>query len=193
MKRVYLLFLMMVLLCTVGIATADSFTMRNGVQFGMTVSEVGKLETMPRSKETISSVYFYGYGEIAGIKNSAVEYHFDNNKLKGVEIHFDDLHKSGKLTVIQDYSDINALLQGKYGEPIGNTNGRSSALRGYEFETFITFYNFWKSMDYEEWLLQIDGGYVKIDHYLVVGTNNTHMIEYTFFTEKEVNKLLNDI
>ena len=193
MKRLYLLFLVIVLLCTVGMATADSFTMRNGIQFGMTVSEVNKLETMPRSKKTISSVYFYGYGKIAGIKNSGVEYHFEKKKLKGVEIHFDDLHKKSKYAVIQDYSDINALLQGKYGEPIGNKNGHSSALRGYEFETFMQYYTLWKSMDYEEWLLQIDGGYVKIDHYLVIGANNVHMLEYTFFTEKEVNKLVNDI
>ena len=192
MKKVFVALILLFMLSVVAYSFADTiFQLRNNIEFGMTLSEVEKLETLPRDKNSL--VPYFGYGKIANIDYSGVQYHFENKKLKEVEFNFDELHKRGIFYAIQDYGDISTLLNSKYGTPLGNKDGKTSVLRGSEFDSFITIMFIFDSMDYEEWLIKVDGGYVKIDHFLAQGKETSHMLSYTFFSDKEVNQLTKDI
>ena len=193
MKKVFVALIILSLLAVFAYSSAETiFQLRNNIEFGMTLSEVEKLETLPREKDVL--VPYFGYGKIANIDNSGVQYHFENDKLKEVEINFDHLHKRSILSSILDYGDISSLLNSKYGTSLENKGGKASVLRGTEFNGFMKIMFILDSMDYEEWLIKVDGGYVKIDHFLAKdGKEAIHTLSYTFFSDKEVSQLTNDI
>ena len=180
-----------------GLVLADSsFTMRNGVQFGMKLSQIEKLETFKRIKGTLDSIYAYGYGTVSGIKDSSVEYHFDRSGgLKSLEIDFSGANtKRSKIAIQGEYERISSQLKEKYGTPLGNTNGKAHYLRGNEFSSFVGNYNVWAMVGakvvYEEWLIEQNTGSIKIDH-LYCGSS--HILEYTYFSKSEINSMFNDL
>ena len=203
-KSNMILALVLTIICAFPIyshAESEEFTLRNGIAFGMSEKEVDKLETLSRDK-TYPLINYYGYGKITNINYSGVQYHFTNGKLKEVEINFDALSKRGISYNIKDYADISGMLTAKYGKPLGFVNGQSHYLRGTEFDTYMSSYSLWAllgvSLDYEEWLVPVNGGYVKIDHHFNYGKlkgkdDYHHFLEYTFFSTDEVKNLFNGI
>lgn len=173
------------------------FILRNGIQFGMTKEEVANLETLPRDPGVIE---YYGSGTISGIRGSGVEYHFNSdNKLKGVEIQYSRMDKKSSVFMKADFEDINRKLKAKYGEPLGNKGGDSYCIMGTETDT-VREYSSWISMgcsiDYDEWVIDVEGGHVKIDHVLQTSetpATNFHFLEYTFFTDEDIINAPSDV
>ena len=174
------------------------FILRNGIQFGMTKEEVANLETLPREPGVFE---YYGYGTISGIADSAVQYHFNSDKkLRSVEIDFSTKDKKGYVLMTVDFEAINGKLRAKYGEPLGNTGGACHYIQGAEFGSLMGSYSSWIilgcSIDYDEWVIDVEGGHVKIDHILQASQNtgtNLHILEYTFFTDDDIENSLNDV
>ena len=174
------------------------FILRNGIRFGMTKEEVSILETLPREPGVPE---YYGYGTVSGIADSAVQYHFNSDKkLRSVEIDYSQKYKKGYVLMTVDFEAINGKLRAKYGEPLGNTGGACHYIQGPEFGTLMRSYSSWAilgcSIDYDEWVIDVEGGHVKIDHFLQTSRNtdtNSHILEYTFFTDDDIENSLNDI
>ena len=196
MKKILYIFLVVLLFCSSAIA--EVFTLRNGVQFGMTLNEIEKLEPLKRVTSTNKDVYMYGYGIIANIDDSGVEYHFDKDgKLYSLEL---DLASGKKqyYTCKQDYEKINSMLKDKYGAPLGNKNASSYFIRGKEFSGILSAYSLFQMMStgilYDEWIIENEFGYMKIDHSCFYkGGDAGHFLEYTFFTDEDIKSLQNDI
>ena len=93
----------------------------------------------------------------------------------------------------EDYNKINSMLADKYGKPMGNKNGESHFLRGTEFNTIMSSYSLFKmlgSVLYDEWLLETENGYIKIDHFChFKGSEGMHMLEYSFFSSEAVKSM----
>jgi len=186
-----------ILLGFANLGFAEGFSMRNGVEFGMTLEEIEKVETFSRDKSKNQEVYSYGYGKISGIDGSCVEYHFDQNgKLNSLEINFSEENKNNPM-IKEDYVKINSLLEDKYGKPLGNKNGECYFLRGNEFNSVLSNYTLFKMLGtviYDEWLLETEDGHIKIDHFCFYkGSEGMHCLEYSFFSHEDVKNMQNDL
>ncbi len=180
----------------------NGFIMRNNVQFGMTPSEVEKLETFSLIEHRPEwNQYYFGFGEVAGIKDSEVMYVFDDlDGLKSLEIFFaiNNQYKTD-ISTKADYKTTSSSLRQKYGQPLGNTNGESYYLRGSSLDFFIQSYQVYKMLgnesNYEEWVVPQEDGIVKIDHYFLSNGVNvlSHYLQYTFFSNNEMNNQLQDL
>lgn len=111
-----------------------------------------------------------------------------------------------EVTAISDYTSINNMLMSKYGRPLENKDGythsvQTQALKSHLSlvdltELLIAIRGSGKLIDhYDEWVVQGDGGYVKIDHVLTYlygtdGNTCTHQLDYTFYTNTEWSQIV---
>lgn len=175
-------------------ASAETFSIRNGITFGMTKEEVKKAENMKVSIDGKNS-YFMSYQkvEIAGIKNSTLEYLFEKNKLIGINMLLNT--DAAKLTLEKEYRALSSSLKDKYGKPLGYKNGKTADLTSSYLSAQITTADLDKllggklgyKISYEEWLIPIQDGKVKIEHVLFTAKSNkecAHSLYYTFFSNR---------
>lgn len=198
LKRVLLVTIILSILLSPG-ALAETFSIRNGITFGMTKEQVKKIETMKVSSEWTDGTYLsYKNITISGIKNSILEYHFENKKLINFTMLFND--NATKATHEKDYKTLNAALKDKYGKPLGYANGKTAELVSGYLDAQISIALLDKMLGgklqykvtYDEWLIPTDDGKVKIEHVLFTSNEkkeNSHHLYYTFFS----NQVGNDI
>lgn len=203
MKKCFALVLSMMLLLTVlfGSAYAEDFELR-GIKFGMTLEQIKDIETLPYSHKEENHDTYYFKGTISGIDNSQIGYSFENGVLKSIVIDFDNT--KSKLLLEQDYNRINSALITKYGTPLGLTGGKTYQFVGNNMKAMSMAFQFASlvnmSYDYSEWWIETDGGYVKIDQVYSFmpgkkGSENTALnsIDYTYFSDEEVNAIMGDL
>ena len=191
------------------------FKLHNGITFGMSRSEVKKIEgdegftTEDVEDKTYGSKnygkpdpkYLNVYGRIAGIDDSRILYYFDDSKLFFCRYFFSDgaTNKSNEV-VAADYVMISNALIEKYGEPeYTKKNGYKLYFGGHYKNQLVTGLDevefdkkcgdFSELADYEQWLLkQPDGSYVLIDHYILVSSINLHVVGYVTLPAEVVDK-----
>ena len=214
MKRIFILCLVCTLLFS-SFASAEEFTLRNGIKFGDTMEEVKNKETLEIDKfvdkidtsenDTSSddeTKYPYSIttkkGTLAGISDSYIYYQFDAEKtLRNVDYCFKS--SSYKDFVDNDYDNVNQGLRRKYGSPLGYSGGSMYIFSG----TAITFaaliaylYDYIDGYgdlrDYDEWVVDADGYHVKIEQVeYYYGSSYSSLtygyrMSYTYFTDDDL-------
>lgn len=187
----------------------DSFTIRDGITFGMTKSQVESMETATPDVNSSTQLNYKNI-KIANLKDCKIHYCFDNEDiLKRVEI---DLYpEMDKFTlashVRDDYTEINNLLIAKCGTPLGYKDGQTYSVRTTTLELHLSMDDLNKALirlmggnqdsQYDEWVIRIDEGYVKVEHvfsYILSQGNSVtfHSIAYEFYSEEELQQEIND-
>lgn len=191
--------LMVVSYCSV--ANADEFILR-GVKFGITLDEVKAIETLEYSHKEAEKETYYYKGTLSGIENSTIGYKFENGSLKSILIDFDNTR--GNLLLKRDYDTINSALTTKYGKPLGFTGGKTYEFVGNNLNALSATFPLASlvnmSYEYSEWWIETDGGHVKIDQMFTfipgkkgVAESGVNSLQYTFFSDADVNKVMGDL
>ena len=199
------LFLMaMMLLCST--ASAEDFTLRNGIKFSDSMSDVISKETLGISSSTEKGfsdtprVVITNKGEIAGIINSHIEYYFDsNNQLKMVFYIFPDVPASLEHINIDYFNSINDALMSKYGEPRSQNPDDAFILTSINYNSASILTKMTSSTGgygvfehYAEWIVNCGEYKVKIEHIeFCMGKSyseaeSSHIISYLYFTDADV-------
>lgn len=193
-----LLALLLVLSLCTG-ALADEFTLHSGIVFGDTLEtvkekEAGKMTIQDGSKDKTNKVWFNG--TIAGMEGH-VRYDFDEDTGKLIEMlyTFNGMPKSDECD--DAYKTLKDGLLRKYGSPLGNTGGTIHIITGQGFEYAAMLINLYESTnigsgdirDYDEWIVECDGYYVKIDlvSFYIKASDTDYKINlsYHYFTDKD--------
>lgn len=170
MKKWICLFVAMIL-CLAGSALAENedFQLRNGIVFGDTLDIVKEKETLTDlTRENESNLQYKG--TIAGIDGS-VEYYFDEENGKLVDMVYTFESYDSKDLMNSDYSKLSNSLLRKYGTSLGNTGGDLYLVTGKAFEKFGAFVGMYiyllkgngDYVDYDEWIIKCGDYNVKID------------------------------
>ena len=185
---------------TLGVAASNEseFSIRNGIKFGFTREEVIDIEKrngfLPNKEET-NSIYYTGI-EVAGIK-CVLSYYFQNNQLS--KIGYQGIKKyNDEQYIFLIWEDA---LTNKYGKPMWALKRKDSCpifiAEGHIDPDGESVFpgSRWKLSDYNEWLIPVGNGYLKIEQ--TVGTQTLTMtglgsfdlsyahIEYGIFAEQE--------
>lgn len=189
-------------------ASAEGFSLRNGIEFGMTVDEIKTLEKAnnsppPSSSTDHTKALYYVNLTIAGVPSSIIHYFFNDGRLsrivyifrhstdRGAHANVEDLYKV-------DYQAINPTLVEKYGQPINTlANGSYYKIQSADLAEILMLLKVSKELINksarmilcDEWLVQYDDYNVKIEHYIANVTGMRHAISYEFFSQKELDKL----
>ncbi len=226
MKKVLCLLISVIIVFTSVSAFAEAFTIHSGVQFGMTMDEVIQKENdagftnafkmeleesmiynCPEDHDTVSVRV---YGQIAGVNNSKIMYHFsDNGGLDSA------LYLLGRASDDMVYTNIRKSLIKKYGEPDKTLSAVWHAFLDMDVYSDADYFtdnpnvsgtnmkfNNIKCYYDESWLIpQDDGGYVIITGYnyskdLIIGSPNDTMrnfytyIGYQYFSKVEIENAI---
>lgn len=124
-----------VLLCAAPLSIAEEeplFTIRNGVQFGMTRQQIINIEGQPGATDHRSYTY---NTSISGDPAYIVFYFDDSDKLCGIFYLFSETHYNSD-RYISDYKNIEKSLENKYGTPyLTNEYWTSSTYKAIYSET----------------------------------------------------------
>lgn len=210
MKKIVSLILAEMLLMLCCTATAEGFSLRNGIQFGNSMDDVLAKETLAIKKiedeaeEDDDSDYPYSIttenGTVAGVAGAYVWYRFDADKtLREVEYVLPS--KSKKDSSDSEYETLYKGLANKYGTPLGYTDGSCYIITGNALESSVFMAYFYDSLgyygdvrDYDEWDIDTGEYHVKIElvqyyygtSYSSISYYNT--ISYTYFTDEDLQE-----
>lgn len=201
-------FLAMMLVATMVLTASaeDTYTLRNGVQFGDTMEQVKAKETLPWDEDNCNETRLWTEsGTVAGISGVDVVYFFDENgKLEEVKWELPD--RSYGDSSDSDYSTLYKAFAQKYGSPLGYTGGDCYIITGRALEGAATLYLLYDMLDmygtmrdYDEWDYTIGNGeHVKIeiaqfrygesildaDYHIYVG--------YKYFTDADLQEAMDE-
>lgn len=167
-----------------------SFSVRNGILFGMSGKEVEQIEKKQGSEEAIDSGNWKKYivyeGSVAGYSQSTIHYYFvDNNNMEDLYSFdymfgmYDSWSASAATKVFNEMAD--AIIN-KYGKPI--YTAKDEVL----FPILSSAYNylgvvddFYDLRDFSQWIVEYDDEYVVID--VVLSQMNRSIIssEYPYY------------
>ncbi len=176
-------------------ALADTFTFRNGIQFGMTKSEV-KSREKGKDIKLLKNSYPYALANLLtfGIELDTLEYDgaLDGEKVFDYVYNFDE---NGKLHDIfinyirrtdskQEslYSKLRSSLINQYGQPLKTEKGKSSIFKGMAWQN-VAFVSSSAKKYSEWWLVNDDLSCVKIDLIMI---SDDVLLSYTYFSYEEV-------
>lgn len=195
-KVITVLLVLSIIICGIGSAMAEDFSVRNGVKFGMTEEEVLKIEiengtTHYESKDLGTKFHYLDCFQlsIAGFDKSGIWYIFNKktNKLDDIEYFF--LNTSV-------FSELADMLREKYGEPLNSsfTNGKVWESPSYRMSCAVKYP---QKLQYYEWIVPFDDCYTLIDVMYYVEYEygivlDPHLfITYKYLEKSEVEKLIN--
>ena len=209
MKRrmVFCLTLVVALIMPISNAFADSFTLHNGVTFGMQENDVMNIEKENglTFTETTEGNNFFPNNvlridsentTVAGRDNSTITYMFDKNGLVNSMIYWASDFFSEPF---RNNDAIISTLTEKYGSPVGG-NGEFVQFPSSAYDAFAVCLNYKErhpddNPNYDmfyQWLVPLDdGGYANIQ-FLMMGFPNVvnyRIITYSYITPEEVNAL----
>ena len=188
--------LLVILLLSLSISVyAEPFSLRNGIFFGDTMEEVKSKEQLKYINGKEDKNWFRG--TIANVDDSEVSFYFDKETGQLTDMSY---YLGARSTVYRsNYDEIKESLIKKYGNPLGNTGGYFHVIVGKAVESYIrgkTIANMYNSkddlLDYDEWLINCDGGAVKIDLILESTSHLTISLSYHFATDEEIEKLMEE-
>lgn len=181
-KLVSLLLVSMMVLLTAS-ATAEEFSLRNGIQFGETMEDVLAKETFEideiddgsdaEDETDTESEYPYFIrtveGTVAGISDSYILYKFDAEKtLREVIYYYKS--RSDRDSSDSDYKSLYNGLVRKYGAALGYSNGSCYIVMGSAIVDAASIAYLYEELgrygdlrDYDEWSIDSGEYHVKIE------------------------------
>lgn len=201
-KLVSLLLVSMMVLLTVS-ATAEEFSLRNGIQFGDTMDDVLAKETLEISEsgemDPDGDYSYYistGEGTVADIDFDRIDYYFDANQTLCEVLY---VFKTGNDTVtsMTNYFLLVADVCNEYGAVLGNTEGELYPFVGAAIQRAANTVRLLQMFggnayvcNYDEWVIDLDEGHVKIEtaQRYALGTEDMYDMEmsYTYFTDDDL-------
>ncbi len=188
----------MTLNCVAFAEEAEGFSLRNGITFTDTITDVLSKETLEIDEQTETSITTKK-GSVAGIADSYIVYYFDDaGELDQVDYHFPS--SSYKEFIDSNYDTINDGLTRKYGSPLGFSNGdcyiltkgclEGAVLMAYLADSLDGGYG--DLRDYDEWALEYETNNVKVEHveYYFGGSYDEimycHELSYAKYTDADL-------
>lgn len=201
-KAAIILAVMLLSLVGTGFAEED-FSLRNGMHFGDTMDTIKGLETLELSSESDTTLFF-GRGMIAGLDNSQVRYHFNEDGYLD-DMRYDFPNKNSRDSIRTDYDSINSGLSRNYGTPLGNTGGSLYLITGSAIDSCATSVVLYQLMsgtgdiiDYDEWVIDKGNYSIKIDHIMwYIRDKNYdytyhHSLSYHYFTNEDLSNAVQE-
>ena len=218
-KAISMLVIVWVLILSMS-ALADSFSIHNGISFGLTEKEVGVLEEsngfqletkyigewlfglskgeVPPIDNAIERRFGevdqkYIKGSVAGFDNSSIMYFFEEDKLYSAIYHFGNTTDSSRYTTL-----LNTLSE-KYGDTVGENDSYidfpkpgSTALTVYEAYDGIGAFKC-SVIDMAQWVVATDDGYVNIIllDFSALGKEEV-FLSYSYMTTEEYDSFISD-
>lgn len=205
MKKTISFFLAITLhfLCLLGTAFADDFSVRNGIQFGMSVDEVKQLEKdngMPDYNlylEDNYGIYTYfclGYDtSLAGIDGSRLIYCFDNktNRLKEIKYELGSRYKDSE-KAMSIYKTVTETMIQKYGIPdySSSYNGKVFPILTESMLEAAINATSYDDMVFNEWVITNDDYYILINcvYFDSSAGGSFCTVGYAYITKEEVKE-----
>ena len=206
MKRFISIILFIAISLSIITATAEGFTLRNGITFGDSMEDVKGKETIEIAEideelgeKDADKDYPYSIttkkDTVAGISGSIIKYRFDKDK-KLREVKYEFASSTSKEVIDNNYESVNSGLVRKYGSPLGYSNGKSFIVTGSAIDGAVLGYELMKLMggigdmrDYDEWVVYLDDYNVKIEQVCYYYGSSysdmhySHDVSYTYFTD----------
>ncbi len=201
-------FLAMMLLMTMVLTASaeDTYTLRNGVQFGDTVEQVRAKETLAWHEDDCSDTMLRTErGTVAGISDVIICYDFDEDG-KLVEVVWRLPNRTYADSSDSDYSTLYKAFVQKYGSPLGYTGGDCYIITGKALDGAATWYLLYDMFDmygtmrdYDEWDYKIGNGeHVKIE--IAQGSWGESILEadyhiyvgYKYFTDADLQEAMDE-
>ncbi len=194
-KTVSILIPLVLLVCLLGTALADiptiskfdgTFSVRNGISFGMSGKDVEAIETGLGSSKVYNKEYLEFKGSAAGYSDVYVRYYFNQKSSMNDLYTFD--YEIGRLADwtqsegAKEYEKlVNAMLS-KYGNPFYSAKDEEL------FPLFSSAYNFlgvvedyYNLRDFNQWIVEYDDGYIVIDAVLSQMDKSIISSSYPYF------------
>lgn len=196
MKKGISIFILFVLLvCVFGSALADTptvpkfdgtFSVRNGISFGMSGKDIETIETGLGSNKVTDKEYLQFKGSAAGYSDVNVRYYFNQKSSMNDLYTFDyEIGRYADWTQSEGTKEyeklVNAMLS-KYGDPFYSAKDEEL------FPLFSSAYNFlgvvkdyYNLRDFNQWIVEYDDGYIVIDAVLSQMDRSIISSSYPFF------------
>lgn len=179
-------------------ALAEDFPLRCGIVFGDTPDAVKAKETneiQGSSADMTDKVWFNG--PIDGVKGE-IRYDFDEETGKLIGMLYSFSSETDKDAADARYLALREDLIAKYGEGLGNTGGSIFLITGPAIEHAVALIQMYRMIgdasygNYDEWSIQEDGCFVKIDliSYYMSGNGTDYMykndLSFRYYTEQDL-------
>lgn len=187
-----------------------TFSIRNGIEFGMSVETVRKIEekvtgnALYNSRESNSSIMgtvfklYYEEDSIAGIpctgSGGNVCYYFDNEDmmLEAISYWFGYYENKQAITY---YNEICEIMSEKYGAPLfTEEEDKLFYVLTPAFSSFLTYEqgNLLKQYAYSQWLVEYENIWVLVDAVMCAGLEPALNVGYRCISAEEMNKIVID-
>ena len=208
MKRILSTLLLLSLLISMSVASADfakmegDFSIRGGIQFGMTPEEVKSIEKGSASEKEKKDYFEIGYGgfdSLAGIpiyraKSDIITYQFDMISKKLVAVNYWFGYYDGSADAY--FNELCTTIAAKYGAPYNDNNGKVFNVITPALESWINLINMgfsYKVSNLSDWILEYDDYYVLINVFTLRDADNNSdqlLVGYKFITRDEMARIL---
>jgi len=204
MKRLLAILLVLLLgLSAVSACAEETFTLRNGIQFGDSIAEVRAKETIPFKEDECDDTKLWTKkeGTVAGFSNVQIAYFFDEEgKLE--EVKWQLPSRSTTDSSDADYEKLYKAFVSKYGSALGYTNDKchiitTTAMDGGVMMAYLydMLDGYGDVRDYDEWVHEYGSDHnVKIDMcQFYYGTSYSSLsyniwIGYKYFSDADLKE-----
>ena len=176
----------------------EGFTLRNGIHFGESPSDVKSRETLSLSSEDENTLVYKG---TVASYDGTVEFTF--GETGGLTDMCYEIGESGNSSSHESiYDSLKAGLVKKYGDPLALPDGKPHPVHGKAYEkvfaeitaSLASSVKSAKIVNYDEWLLEFDDCAVKIDLIdscsgAVNDMEYRVLLSYHFASGEEINKI----
>lgn len=190
----------------------SGFTFRRGVLIGDSKEDVINKETLELTLSEDGNALTSDLTTIASIENSKVTYDFENNELVSMtyNLRSDMLNTEtnvAALMIADDYNTIEKALNQLYNDPIEESSKYTKVRTGIkqDLDEILASIKLIEYMQNKgkisnesdctgtERVVYVDGGIIKIDHYVYSMYNvPLHFICYEFFSDNKIEEIMND-
>ena len=204
MKRTFLILLalIMILGSFASYAVAEDFSLRGGVKYGMTESEVKETEksngnsispseVSPQTDKNVKGIRYKDIS-IAGLDNCTLDYYFSKDG-KLIEIDY-FLGPNGYAPPSGTYESMKETLTSKYGEPVINATGDMLDLTSYSLADNLLLYSLLggKFNGLCQWMVEYDDCVAVIEIYNFGMSNPIPYVDYRLYTKEEVQAVIQE-
>lgn len=204
MKKVFAIFLTIILTLCGFSAFAEDFTLRNGIHFGDSPDDIKEKETLTirndidrKSALGANNEWLMDFeGTATGIDNVLTIFYFDEEqKLVDMVYYYEQIGHNVPVTM-DLYDKLKQSLTEKYGKPLDIPEGKQYAISGKAMSAFSKLgVSPWLALT--EWVIPCDDYYVKIE--LVIGVElfyqktGVMFLGYHRFYQPELDAVIQEI